>query len=61
MEGDIITMSEIFRFERTGIGPEGEVQGHFATTGIIPRFLDKMKKRGFDIGFDAFENSRQAL
>jgi len=59
MEGDIITMSEIFRFERTGISPEGEVQGHFTTTGIIPKFLDKMQKRGFDIGYDAFENNRQ--
>jgi pilus assembly protein CpaF len=60
MEGDIITMSEIFRFERTGINPEGEVQGYFTTTGIIPKFLDKMQKRGFDIGYDIFENSRQA-
>jgi pilus assembly protein CpaF len=60
MEGDIITMSEIFRFERTGINKEGEVQGYFTTTGIIPKFLDKMQKRGFDIGYDVFENSRQA-
>jgi pilus assembly protein CpaF len=59
MEGDIITMSEIFRFERTGISPEGEVMGHFTTTGIIPKFLDKMQKRGFDIGYDTFENHRQ--
>jgi pilus assembly protein CpaF len=61
MEGDIITMSEIFRFERTGINKEGEVQGYFTTTGIIPKFLDKMQKRGFDIGYDIFENSRQAV
>ena len=60
MEGDIITMSEIFRFERTGINKEGEVQGYFTTTGIIPKFLDKMQKRGFDIGYDVFESSRQA-
>jgi len=57
MEGDIITMSEIFRFERTGIDAEGAVQGHFTTTGIVPKFLDKLHKRGFDIGFDLFGNS----
>jgi len=60
MEGDIITMSEIFRFERAGINQEGNVLGHFTTTGIIPKFLDKMQKRGFDIGFEIFENRRQA-
>jgi pilus assembly protein CpaF len=61
MEGDIITMSEIFRFERTGIDDEGAVQGHFTTTGIVPKFLDKLHKRGFDIGFDTFKNSLQAI
>jgi pilus assembly protein CpaF len=60
MEGDIITMSEIFRFERTGISPEGDVQGHFTTTGIVPRFLDKMQKRGFDIGLEVFDSNRLA-
>jgi pilus assembly protein CpaF len=61
MEGDIITMSEIFRFERTGIDDEGAVQGHFTTTGIVPKFLDKLHKRGFDIGFDTFKSSLQAI
>jgi pilus assembly protein CpaF len=60
MEGDIITMSEIFRFERTGIDAEGHVQGYFTTTGIIPKFLDKLHKRGFDIGYETFEANRQA-
>jgi pilus assembly protein CpaF len=60
MEGDIITMSEIFRFERTGIDEEGHVTGFFTTTGIIPKFLNKLHKRGFDIGFETFEASRQA-
>jgi pilus assembly protein CpaF len=60
MEGDIITMSEIFRFERTGIDAEGRVQGYFTTTGIVPKFLDKLHKRGFDIGFDTFNFDQQA-
>ena len=61
MEGDIITMSEIFRFERTGIDAEGRVLGHFTTTGIVPKFLDKLHKRGFDIGFETFKSSLQAM
>jgi pilus assembly protein CpaF len=60
MEGDIITMSEIFRFDRTGIDEEGRVMGGFTTTGIVPRFLDKLHKRGFDIGYDIFGVNRQA-
>jgi pilus assembly protein CpaF len=60
MEGDIITMSEIFRFDRTGIDAEGRVQGYFTTTGIVPKFLDKLHKRGFDIGFDTFNVDQQA-
>jgi pilus assembly protein CpaF len=61
MEGDIITMSEIFRFERSGIDADGAVKGHFTTTGIVPKFLDKLRKRGFDIGFENFESTKQAM
>jgi pilus assembly protein CpaF len=61
MEGDIITMSEIFRFDRTGIDAEGHVQGNFTTTGIVPKFLDQLHKRGFDIGFETFQGQRQAV
>jgi len=60
MEGEIITMSEIFRFERTGIDAEGNVQGYFTTTGIVPKFLDKLHKRGYGIGFETFANNQQA-
>ena len=42
MEGEIITMQEIFRFRQTGINAEGVVQGKFEATGIRPRFLDQV-------------------
>ena len=37
MEGDVITMQDIFVFERTGISPEGRVRGRFRATGIRPK------------------------
>ena len=36
MEGDIITMQEIYRFEKLGLGPEGKVIGRFFATGVRP-------------------------
>ena len=38
MEGDVLTMQEIFRFTREGVGPDGKVIGHHEATGIRPRF-----------------------
>src|SRR5574340_1232862 len=46
MEGDIITMQEIFMFEQTGVAPDGKVLGHFRATGIRPRFADRLLTRG---------------
>jgi pilus assembly protein CpaF len=47
MEGEIITMQDIFKFTRTGIGPKGEVLGSFKPTGIRPRCSDKLEAYGF--------------
>lgn len=46
MEGDVITMQEIFNFHQTGIGEAGAVLGHFAATGIRPRFSDRLRAYG---------------
>ena len=43
MEGDIITMQDIFVYEREGIGADEKVLGHFRATGIRPRFSDRLK------------------
>jgi pilus assembly protein CpaF len=40
MEGEVITMQEIFQFEQTGVDGHGRVQGRFSWTGIRPRFFD---------------------
>lgn len=49
MEGDMITMQEIFQFERTGIDATGKVIGRFRTTGIRPRFSERLKQYGMQL------------
>ncbi len=49
MEGDIITMQEIFRFERTGLEPDGTILGHFTGTGLRSAFSDRFKRWGYEL------------
>ncbi|PYS46078.1 MAG: pilus assembly protein CpaF [Acidobacteria bacterium] len=49
MEGDTITMQEIFQYERTGIDATGKVTGRFRATGIRPRFAEKLKAYGLHL------------
>lgn len=56
MEGDIITMSEIFKFERRGVDENGNIIGRFISTGIIPRFYERMKQRGVSLSLDLFSD-----
>ena len=58
MEGDIISMQEIFRFEQTGVDRDGKVQGHFSATGVRPRFADRLKMYGAAIPDDTFDPDR---
>ena len=54
MEGDIITTSEIFKFERRGLDAEGNVLGELAATGIVPGFLKRLHERGIELPLDVF-------
>jgi pilus assembly protein CpaF len=54
MEGDIITLQEIFSFEQKGIDPKGTVKGRFRATGIRPRFVEIFKSRGIPVPMDLF-------
>lgn len=54
MEGEIITMTEIFTFERRGIGEHGEVLGEFKPTGMVPAFRDELAKRGIELPLSLF-------
>jgi pilus assembly protein CpaF len=57
MEGDVIQMQEIFKFVRTGIDKEGNIQGHFEATGIRPRFLEPLADMGISFPGDYFDPS----
>lgn len=58
MEGDIITTQEIFRFEQTGISPEGVVVGHYRATGIRPKFADRLRIHGIQLRDEIFDPTR---
>jgi pilus assembly protein CpaF len=58
MEGDVISMQEIFRFEQTGVDPDGRVLGQFCATGVRPRFTDRLKTFGAAVSEDAFDPDR---
>jgi pilus assembly protein CpaF len=49
MEGEMITMQEIFVFERMGVDAAGKVLGRFRTTGIRPRFAERLKQYGMQL------------
>ena len=58
MEGDIITMQEIFCFEQTGVAPDGTVLGHFKATGIRPKFAERLQARGAPLADYLFDPNR---
>lgn len=49
MEGDIITMQEIFRFKRFGLDPDGKILGQFEATGLRSHFSERFKHSGFEL------------
>lgn len=55
MEGETITMQEIFLFERTGVDGQGQVIGRFRPTGIRPRFAERLKASGMQLPRVFFE------
>jgi pilus assembly protein CpaF len=58
MEGDIITMQELYAFKQTGVGKDGTVLGHFAATGLRPKFGDRLKAFGIALPDSLFDPSR---
>jgi pilus assembly protein CpaF len=55
MEENVISMQEIFTFDRKGIGPDGKVIGVFKPSGIRPRFLDRLRVSGIVLPPSLFE------
>jgi pilus assembly protein CpaF len=55
MEGDVITLQDIFVFEKRGLNPDGRVVGRFAATGIRPKFYEKLLAAGIRLRADLFD------
>lgn len=55
MEGETITMQEIFQYERTGVDTQGQIIGRFRPTGIRPRFAERLKASGLQLPRVFFE------
>jgi len=49
MEGDVIVLQDIFRFDQRGLDSRGKVKGEFVSTGIMPKFVQKLKEKGINV------------
>ena len=57
MEGEVVTMQDIFSFQKMGVGENGEVLGEFTPTGIRPKFADRLIASGISLPMEMFENT----
>jgi pilus assembly protein CpaF len=57
--GDVVSMQDIFLFEKHGLGKDGKVRGRFFSTGIIPKFAEKLKDAGIPLAMDMLEVSHE--
>ena len=55
MEGDVISMQEIFRFERLGMEPSGKIIGRFTATGIRSHYAERFRQWGYDLPAAIYE------
>lgn len=59
MEGDVITMQEIFAYKQTGVDSEGNIVGHFQATGVRPKFSDRLRSFGVTLPDSMFDPNRR--
>jgi pilus assembly protein CpaF len=58
MEGDIISMQEIFTFSQTGFADDGSVTGHFCASGVRPKFTERLRSYGIGLPDKLFDPTR---
>jgi pilus assembly protein CpaF len=58
MEGEVVTMQEIFRFNRISTDADGNITGEFRATGIRPKFMSELERRGSHVSADIFRPDR---
>jgi pilus assembly protein CpaF len=49
MEGEVISMQEVFRYERLGVQPDGKIIGRFNATGVRSHYSERFKQWGFNL------------
>ncbi len=59
MDEDVVSMQDVFLFEKQGVGPGGRVIGRFSATGIRPKFAEKLKVSGIAVPSSLFEHSME--
>ena len=59
MEGEIITMQELFAFRQTGVDDNGTVAGYFCATGVRPHFTDRVRSYGIELPDSLFDPARR--
>jgi pilus assembly protein CpaF len=59
MEGEIISMQEIFAYRQTGVGADGQVEGHFHATGVRPKFTERLRAFGVALPDALFDPTKQ--
>ena len=57
MEGEQVTLQDIFVFEKTGISTAGKVKGRFRSTGVHPKFMERLRASGVDLPRSLFETT----
>ena len=59
MEGDVVSMQEIFQFQRLSTDDEGRIKGEFRATGVRPRFAEQFAARGIALPLEVFSPERR--
>jgi pilus assembly protein CpaF len=57
MEGEVLTMSEIFKYKRLGYDKQGNILGKHVATGLVPGFFDRFAQRGVEMSRSIFDIS----
>jgi pilus assembly protein CpaF len=55
MEGEVISMQEVFRYQRTGLRPDGKIQGHFTACGVRSHYAERFRQWGYDLPAAIYE------
>jgi pilus assembly protein CpaF len=56
MEGEVITLQDIFQFKQEGFDEQGAVVGRFVATGLVPAFYDDLQRRGIAVDMEVFQD-----